>query len=127
MANAIVLTPAVAAVNLAGVGVGKSGAHSQNAQSWTYANGAGAADTIANSEFLKGLDADDRLLSFFSTSFANQAALDAAIAALGMHIFTNGGAALYLTTAGPGVPTATMTGTVGTGVIRISIAANKFQ
>lgn len=96
-----------------------------NSAGWTYAGGVGAADTIANAEFLKGLPTKCRLRTFFETIFATQLELDAAVAALGVNISTNGGTLVRLITAAPGVPTATITGTIATGSLRISLGSSE--
>lgn len=119
---ALTLTAAAAPVALAGL---KAGANSNGANSaaWTFAGGApGAGDTIANAELLKGVSTTSRLYSFLSTSFATQAALDAACAALGVISDGNGASAVRFVTAAPGVPTATCTTAAATGSLRLSIS-----
>jgi hypothetical protein len=108
---------------LAGVAAG-SNSNGVNSAAYTYANGAGAGDTIASAELLKGVATNSRLYSFLSTSFVDQASLDKEIAALGIIVSSNGGTAFRFITAAPGVPTATMNGTVATGALRISLAAS---
>ena len=130
MANALTLAaPSMpAAVGpLAGV---KDGANvnGQNSASLNFANGApGLADTIANAQFLAALPVDSRLYEVFNTSFASQANLDDALAALGFQCEIIKGATagtLAILTAAPGKPTATLTTTAATGTIRMSIAAS---
>lgn len=121
MANALTLTAAAAPVALAGLKVGAN-SNGSNSAGYTYAGGApGAGDTIANAELLKGVATTSRLYSFLSTSFATQAALDAACAALGVMSDANGATAIRFVTAAPGVPTATVTTVTATGSIRVSI------
>lgn len=102
----------------------KDGANSNGANSaaYTFAGGApGAGDTIANAELLKGVVSGSRLAAFLSTSFASQADLDGAIAALGVIASANGADAFRFVTAAPGVPTATVTTAAATGAIRVSV------
>lgn len=125
MANALTLTAAaMPAANgpLAGV-IDGANVNGNNSAGYTYAGGApGAGDTIANAELLKGLDAQSRLYEVLSESYADQASLDAAFAAVGLMAHVNGGSALRFITAAPGVPTATVTTAAATGSLRISIA-----
>lgn len=121
MANALTLTAAAAPVAIAGLKLGAN-SNGQNSAGYTYAGGApGAGDTIANAELLKGVATGSRLYSFLTTSFANQAALDATVAALGVVVSANGADTFRFVTAAPGVPTATITTAVATGAIRVSI------
>lgn len=123
MANVIALTAAAAPAAIAGI---KSGANVNgvNSAAYTYANGAGALDTIDNTELKKGVSTTSRLYAFLDTSFATQAALDAAVAALGIVVSSNGGTAFRFVTAAPGKPTATMNGAVATGSLRIALGAS---
>lgn len=122
MANALSLTAASAPAALAGVPA-SSNSNGTNGAAWTYSNGApGAGDTIANAELIKGVAVGSRLRAFLDTSFATQADLDAAWAALGGIASVNGGSALRLITAAPGVPTATVTTAAATGSLRLAIA-----
>lgn len=110
------------ALGLAGVPA-SSNSNGTNGAAWTFSNGApGAGDTIANAQLLKGVPAASRLYAFLNTSFVDQAALDAAWAALGGIASVNGGSAFRLITAAPGVPTATVTTAAATGALRIAIA-----
>lgn len=93
-----------------------------NSAAYTYAGGAGAGDTIANVELLKGVATTSRLFAFLSFSYATQADLDATVAALGVINSVNGGTALRFITAAPGVPTATVTTAAATGAIRVACA-----
>jgi hypothetical protein len=130
MANALALTAAAlpaANVNLT-LGLA-SGANSNgdNSAGWTYANGApGAADTITNVELLKGVATTSRLYAVLSQSYATQAALDAALAAVNASVTVNGGSVFRFITAAPGVPTATVTTAAATGsiVVRIGYSAS---
>lgn len=92
-----------------------------NSGSWTFAGGSTGADTIANAELLKGLDAASRIYAVLSPSYATQAALDAALAAAGLLQSANGASLLRLVTAAPGVPTATITTAAATGSLRIAL------
>lgn len=105
----------------------KSGgeANGVNSAAYTYAGGApGVGDTIANAELLKGVEAGSRLAALLTISYATQADLDATLAALGFMASVNGGSALRLITAAPGVPTATVTTAAATGSLRLSIGAS---
>jgi hypothetical protein len=125
MANALTLTAAAlpaANVSLA-LGVA-SGANSNgdNSAGWTFAGGAsGAGDTIANAELLKGVATTSRLYSFLSQSYATQAALDAALAAVNASVTVNSGTSFRFITAAPGVPTATVTTAAATGALTVRI------
>lgn len=125
MANALTLTAAAlpsAVAPLAGVASGAN-SNGTNGAAYTYAGGApGAGDTIANAELIKGVAAGSRLRAFLDTSFATQAALDAAWAALGGIVSVNGGSAFRLITAAPGVPTATVTTAAADGSLRLAVA-----
>lgn len=92
-----------------------------NSGSWTFAGGSVGADTIANAELLKGLATDSRIYAILSASYTTQAALDSALAASGLLLSANGGSLLRLVTAGPGVPTATVTTAAATGSMRIAL------
>lgn len=107
-------------------GVPDSGnVNGQNSASLVFGNGSTGADTIANAAFLGALPASSRLYEVFNTSFASQADLDAALAALGFQaIIVKGASALAFVTAAPGKPTATCTTTGAAGIIRMSIAAS---
>lgn len=118
---ALTLTAAAAPVAIAGLKVGAN-SNGQNSAAWTYAGGApGAGDTIANAELLKGVATGSRLHAFLTTAYANQAALDATCAALGVMSDANGAVALRFITAGAAAPTATITTAAATGSIRVSI------
>lgn len=93
-----------------------------NSAAYTFANGGPGADTIANAELLKGVVVGSRLRAFLSTSFASQADLDAAVAALGIIASGNGSSSLRFVTAAPGVPTATVTTATATGSLRVAMA-----
>jgi hypothetical protein len=125
MANALTFTAAaMPAANgpLAGV-IDGANSNGDNSGAWTYAGGApGAADTIANAELLKGLDTGSRLYEVLSESYATIVAMEAAFAAVGLMVYTQGASLFYFTNAAPGVPTATCTTQVATGAVRISIA-----
>ncbi len=109
---------------LAGVAAG-SNSNGVNSAAYTFAGGApGAGDTIASVQLLKGVATNSRLYSFLSSSFVDQATLDAEIAALGIIVSSNGGSVFRFITAAPGVPTATMTTAAATGSLRISLAAS---
>lgn len=121
MPAALAFTAASAPIALPGIKLAGS-ANGQNSAGWTYANGTpGAADTIANAEFLKGLPTVSRIRTFFATSYATQLELDQAMAAIGLMFSSNGGDLIRLITAAPGVPTGTMTTAAATGSIRCSI------
>jgi hypothetical protein len=125
MANALTLTAAaLPSANAASVlGVAASGnVNGDSSAGWTFAGGAsGAGDTIANAELLKGVPANSRLYSFLSQSYLTQAALDNAVAALGLVVNANGASSLRLITAAPGVPTATVTTAAATGALVLKI------
>lgn len=94
-----------------------------NSAAWTFSVVApGAGDTITNAELLKGVVVGSRMRAFLSTSFASQADLDAAVAALGIIASGNGSSSLRFVTAAPGVPTATVTTAAATGSIRVAMA-----
>ena len=122
--QALTLTAAAAPAAIAGI---KSGANSNGANSaaYTFANGTpGALDTIDNTELKKGVSTTSRLYAFLDTSFATQAALDAAVAALGIMSDGNGASVVRFVTAAPGKPTATCTTAAATGSLRVSLAAS---
>ena len=123
MANAIALTAAAQPAASTGVGGLKTGGNSNgiNSAAWTYANGAGALDTIANAELLKGVDVRSRLYTFLTKVYADQAAVDSDMAALGVITYCNGGNN-FLFLANAGAVTATLTAVAATGMIRISMA-----
>ena len=125
MPAALTLTAASNPAAIAGV---KSGGNTNgnNSAGYTFVGGTpGAADTIANAELLKGVSATSRLYAFLSRSYATQADLDAAAAALGLITQVNGGSVLRLITAAPGVPTATVTTAAATGSMRLSLGASQ--
>lgn len=93
-----------------------------NSASWSFAGGSTGADTIANSELIAGLPAGSRILALLSPSYATQAALDQAVAEAGVIQSANGGSLFRLVTAGPGVPTATITTAGATGACRIALS-----
>jgi hypothetical protein len=122
MANALTLTAAAAPAAIAGI---KAGANSNggNSAAWTYSNGAGVLDTIANAELLKGVSTSSRLYAFLTTSFVNQTALNAGIAALGVVAFASGADNLrFVLLTAPGVPNATITPTAATGTLYMSLS-----
>ena len=93
-----------------------------NSAAWTYAGGTpGAGDTIANAELVKGVDVRSRLYTFLTKVYAAQADVDSDMAALGMNVFVNGGAAFLFLAAG-GAVTAQMTTVAAAGMIRLSMA-----
>ena len=93
-----------------------------NSASWTYAGGApGAGDTIDNANLVAGLPSGSRIADLLTPSYATQAALDLALASSGVLLSANGGSALRLITAAPGVPTATITTAAATGSLRIAL------
>lgn len=115
-------TPTVAIFD--GVAAG-SNSNGVNSAAWTYAGGApGVGDTIANAQLLLGVATNSRLYTFLSSSYATQLDLDKTVAALGVITSVNGGSSLRFITAGPGVPTATVTTQAATGAIRIALAAS---
>ena len=124
MANALTLTAAAAPAASAGVADLRSGSNFNgiNSAAWTYAGGApGAADTIANAELLKGVDVRSRLYTFLTKVYADQAAVDADMAALGISYFANG-ASNFLFVAAGGVVDATITTVAAAGMLRLSMA-----
>lgn len=130
MANALTLTAAAmpaAAGPLAGV-VDNANVNGDNSAAWTFAGGApGAADTIAAAQLAKGLVAGSRIKAFLTATYASQADLDDAAAALGLLITTNGGSLFRLLRAVGAAPTATMTTAAATGMISMRIAASVAQ
>lgn len=125
MPAALILTAAATPANLAGV---KSGGNvnGQNSAGYTFAGGTpGAADTIANTELLKGLATTSRLYAFLSRSYATQVELDQMAAGLGLITQVNGGSVFRLITAAPGVPTATVTTAAATGSLRLALGASQ--
>jgi hypothetical protein len=107
---------------LAGVADGGN-SNGDNSVSYVSSNGAGAGDTIANAELVKGLSTNSRLYAFLNFNFQSQADLEAAQAALGINVSVVGGSVFRFITAGPGKPTATLTGVAATpAIIRISAA-----
>lgn len=125
MGAALTLTAAAAPAALAGVKSGGS-INGNNSAGYTYAGGTpGAGDTIANAELIKGVPTTSRLYAFLSRSYATQLELDQMAAALGLVMSCNGGSALRLITAAPGVPTATVTTAAATGSLRLSLGASQ--
>jgi hypothetical protein len=123
MANALTLTAASQPAASTGVGGLKTGGNSNgiNSAAWTYAGGAGALDTIANAELLKGVDTRSRLYTFLTKVYADQAAVDSDMAALGVVTYANGGSN-FLFLANAGAVTATFTCVAATGMLRVSMA-----
>ncbi len=125
MANALTLTAAsfpAANVSLVLGVASTSNSNGDNSAGWTFANGApGAGDTVANAQLLVGVPTTSRLYSFLSQSYATQAALDNAIAAVGLVVSSNSASAFRLITAAPGVPTATVTTAAATGALVLKI------
>ena len=117
-----------AALNgLAGVAAGAN-SNGVNGAAYSFTGGSGGADTAANAELLKGVAASSRLYSFLTTSFATQAALDEAAAALGIVASGSNVAGIRFVTAAPGVPTATVaTISVAGGAVRLSISQSITQ
>lgn len=103
---------------------GEANGFNSAAYTYTLVGVPGVGDTIANAELLKGVEAGSRLAALLTISYATQADLDATLAAMGFMASANGGSALRLITAAPGVPTATITTAAATGSLRISIAAS---
>lgn len=120
---ALTLTAAALPDPVAGVPAG-SNANTTNAASWTFDGGSGGEDTIANAQFMKGVDGKSRLGAVLSKSYRSQQALDAALAGMGAVISCNGATAFRFVTAGPGTPTATLTTLGPTGSLRVSIGFN---
>lgn len=128
MAAALTFTAAALPAAQTGRGglVTNGNSNGNNSGAWTYAGGTpGAGDTIANAELLKGLSTTSRIYDFLSASYATQLELDQTMAALGVVLECNGGSALRLITAAPGVPTATVTTAAATGSVRISLGASQ--
>ncbi len=125
MAAAVTLTAASAAAAIAGVKAAGN-INGNNSAGYTFAGGTpGALDTISNAELLKGVPTVSRLRTFLATSFATQADLNAAIAALGIIVFTHDASTFRFITAAPGVPTATLTTIAATGAIRIALGSSE--
>lgn len=126
--QALTLTAAAAPAAIAGI---KSGANSNGANSaaYTFANGTpGALDTISNANLKVGVSTTSRLYAFLDTVFANQAALDAAVAALGIMSDGNGASVVRFVPDGTSTPAnkpgATCTTAAATGSLRVSLAAS---
>ncbi len=121
---ALAFTAAAAPAASAGVADLRSGSNfnGQNSAAWTWAGGTpGAGDTIANAELLKGVDTRSRLYTFLTKVYANQAAVDSDMAALGITYFCNGGTEFRFLAAA-GVVTAQMTTVAAAGMLRLSMA-----
>lgn len=94
-----------------------------NSVAYVTSNGAGAGDTIANAELLKGLSTNSRMYAFLSRNFASQADLDAAAAALGFNASVMNGSMFHLVREAVGGPSATLTGVAGqASVVRLSLS-----
>ena len=122
---ALTFTAAAMPAANAGLAGVASGANSNgvNGAAYSFTGGSGGADTASNAELLKGVSTSSRLYSFLSTSFATQADLDQAAAALGIVASGSNVAGIRFVTAAPGVPTATVaTISVAGGAVRISIS-----
>lgn len=123
---ALTLTAASAPVAVAGLRAGQS-ANGLHSAGWTYAGGTpGIGDTIANAELLKGVNTRSRLYTFLTKVYANQAAVDADAAALGLNISMNGCSSFLFLAAG-GAVTATVTTVAATGSIRMSMAHSEIR
>ena len=125
MANALTLTAAALPTANASrvLGIAASGnSNGDSSAGYVFSGGAsGAGDTIDNANLLVGVNAGGRLYNFLSQSYATQAALDNAIAAVGLTVSVNSGSSFRLITAAPGVPTATVTTAAATGALRLEI------
>ena len=125
MANALTLTAAALPTANASriLGIAASGnSNGDSSAGYVFSNGApGAADTIANAQLLVGVNAGGRLYNFLSQSYATQADLDNAIAAVGLVVNLNSATTFRLITAAPGAPTATVTTVAATGALRLEI------
>jgi hypothetical protein len=126
----LTFTAAAMPVALDGLAGVASGANSNgvNGAAYSFTGGSGGADTAANAELLKGVATSSRLYSFLTTSFATQAALDQAAAALGIVASGSNVAGIRFVTAAPGVPDATVaTISVAGGAVRLSISQSISQ
>lgn len=106
---------------LAGV-VDDANSNGTNGAAYTFAGGAGAGDTITNTELKKGVAASSRLFALLDTNFASQADLDATVAALGFIASVQNGSTFRLLREAVGGPSATVTAGGATGALRIAIA-----
>ena len=127
MPAAVTLTAAAMPAANAGVaGIKSAGsANGANSAGFTFSGGTpGALDTIDNANLIKGSAVTSRIYAFLNASYASQADLNAAIAALGVTVDTFDASTFRFITAAPGKPTATLTTIAATGALRISVGAS---
>ena len=129
MADLSLAAPALpAAVSpLAGVSTGDN-SNGQSSATLLFSGAAAGAHEIPAATFVAALAPSSRLHALFSKSFASQADLDAALAALGFMHYAVGASAFALVPSVAvgtvGQPKAVITTTAATGSIRMSLAAS---